>query len=185
MAYPVALVLTLAAGREDDFLRLLPVSIDPDEPGVLTVEQGGKAYRFFYKRVVKSTGEGQPVIKTFAVSSRPSSGNDGKWSAYILQPDNDTRRGVTKAFRDRLMDWLSTRQPSAGRWHCFCHSPGAFKAVAPAPVWAAVKDAWWVIWRAESSAAGVASQQGYGDADLEREEDEAPNLAGPSGRVVG
>ena len=170
MSYPVALVLTLAAGRESDFLAALPVSVDPEEPNILTVDYGGKEYRFWYRRVVKGR-EGLPSIKTFAVPGYPSSGTGEKWSAYILQPDNDTRRSVTKAFRDKLMDWLSSRQPTSGEYHCFCHTPGAFKAVAPAPVWQVVKDSWWVVWRGESSAEGIAAQQGYGDEDLDREED--------------
>lgn len=170
MSYPVALVLILAADREDDFLNALPVSVDPDEPGVLTVEQGGKFYRFFYFRVTKGLEDGT-VIKTFAVPARPSSGTNERWSAYILQADNDTKRIVTKAFRDRLMDWLSTRQPTNGKWHCFCLTPGAFAAVAPPAVVQAVKDGWHAIARAENSSAGIAAQQAYGDEDLDREED--------------
>ena len=108
--------------------------------------------RFLWRRV----RGGDPLQSTFTAGGIT-------WKLFIIQPLQDTTRAVGKALKTRI----DAMNPSKVR----CFTPSAFAAVAPPAVVQAVRDSWWVVWRAESSAAGVAAQQGYGDADLDREED--------------
>lgn len=164
-SYPVALIWGIAAGRETDLLAALEPHMVRTEDGLLRITQPEGVFTFAYKRVVSESG-----IDSVTIPVRPSSGTAGKWHFYIIQPISDTRRVVTVELRDRLVAW--TPAPTAGKWHLLGpYTPADFHAVAPSAIWDACVHSWWTIWRAESSGAGVAAQQGYGDADLDREED--------------
>jgi hypothetical protein len=164
---PVALITALAAGREDDFLTQLAgvLTLEPDsvDPRVLRVDLAGKTARFGYRRVVAASG-----VDALSIPSRPSSGTGGLWHLWIIQPYDDMPASWVKAFRDKLVDWASTRQPTGGRWHLLGpYTSDAFKAAAPAAAQTAAKACWWTFWRAESSPEGIAAQWAAGDADLE------------------
>jgi len=167
MDYPIALILAIAAGREDDLLTQLAsvLSIeDPpgSDPRVLRVDLAGHTARFGYRRVVAPSGQ-----DSLAIPARPSSGTGGLWHLWLLQPSGDMPTSWVKAFRDRLAAWAAARQPTGGLWHLLGpYTPQTFKALAPAGAWAAVVGCWWTHWRGESSADGVAAQQAAGDGDL-------------------
>jgi hypothetical protein len=144
MAYPVALILAVEQSVTAD--DVLPDgALDPEEPNVLTV----LGARFFYRRV--------PGLHTAGSYT---------WRLFILQPDGDVLRATAKALKNKVEE----ADPTEVR----VFTPAAFAALAPAPVLDAVKEAWFSIWRAESSPEGIAMQQSYGDADLDREEDPEP-----------
>lgn len=156
MDYPIALILAIAAGREDDLLTQLAGTLDLDD-GALRVTVGSVSVRFAYGGI---HGE-------FSIPARPSSGTGQLWHLWIVQPYDPMPPSYVKAFRDRLAAWAAARQPTGGRWHLLGpYTPQAFRAAAPAALWDAARDAWWTIWRAESSAEGVAAQQAAGDGDL-------------------
>jgi hypothetical protein len=157
MDYPVALILAIAAGREDDLLAQLAGTLDLDD-GALRVTVGEVSVRFAYRAVPGA----------WAVPARPSSGTGQLWHLWIVQPYDDMPPSYVRAFRDRLAAWAAARQPTAqGRWHLLGpYTPAAFQAAAPAAMWNATRDSWWTIWRAESSPEGVAAQRAATDEDL-------------------
>jgi hypothetical protein len=139
MSYPVALIL--AVEQSVDPAAALPAGA-LDEPGVLAINRQRGSARFFYKRV--------PGTFTAAGST---------WKLFIVQPDGDITRAAGRALKERIagLDQAKVRS----------FTPGGFAAIAPVEAVQAVKDTWFTVWRAESSAEGIAAQQSYGDADLE------------------
>lgn len=143
MSYPVALIL--AVEQSIDPAAALPAGA-LDEPGVLAIDRQRGSPRFIYRRV--------PGVFTAAGST---------WKLFIIQPDGDVTRAAGRALKERIsgLDQAKVR----------AFTPGGFAAIAPAEAVQAVKDSWFTVWRAEASEEGVVAQQGYGDADLDREED--------------
>lgn len=169
MNYPIALILAIAAGREDDLLTQLAsvLSIeDPpgSDPRVLRVDLDGHTGRWAYRRVVAASGQ-----DALAIPSRPSSGTGQLWHLWIVQPYDEMPVSWTKTFRDRLAAWAAARQPTAGGlWHLLGPvTPEKAKLLLSPAAWAACVAAWWTYWRAESSPEGLLAQQNTVDADLE------------------
>jgi len=165
--YPIALILAIAAGREDDLLTQLAGVLtleQPGNPGVLRVDLDGHTGRWGYRRVVAASG-----VDTLAIVSRPSSGTGQLWHLWIVQPHDQMPNSWTKAFRDKLAAWAAQRQPTTGGlWHLLGPvTPEKAKLLLSPAVWAVVVSCWWTYWRAESSPEGLFAQQNAVDADLE------------------
>lgn len=167
--YPIALVMAIAAGRENDLLNQLSDVLSIEEPGILKVDLAGQSRRLMYRRVVSETG-----VDSVTLAARPSSGTEEKWHLWIIQPYDSVKPSEVKLFRNKLANWAAVRQPTGGGlWHLLGpYTPEKFRTLVPAAIWTATKGSWWTIWRAESSEAGVAAQQAYDDPDLDSEEKE-------------
>ena len=167
MDYPIALVMAIAADREDDLLEQLSSVLSIEEPGLLKVILPNKFFRFMYKRVVSGTG-----VDTVTLPAYPSSGTGEKWHLWIIQPYDILTPSEVKTFRDKLANWAAARQPTGGGlWHLLGpYTPEKFRTLVSAAIWTETKNSWWTIWRAESSVVGVAAQQACDDPDLDFEE---------------